>query len=110
MTRPPKKIIWADPSDLGRLHCDAIGCGYVAPTPDPWGPELIGKPCPRCGANLLTRGDYDRTERMIRLVDLINRIFGPIFGRRQPPANAQTIAVRMHGHQADIQINPKDGP
>jgi len=40
------------------LKCDAAECDHVehieAITAD-----MVGKPCPKCGANLLTQGDWD---------------------------------------------------
>jgi hypothetical protein len=106
MKRLPKKVIFTDPSQLGKLVCDAPQCGHIEPEPCTWGPDLIGKPCPRCGASLLVQADFDRVERMIKAVDLVNRILGPIFGRRHPLPGDQSIAVRMHGDQTDITINP----
>lgn len=108
-TKPPKKIIDYDTSRLGRLHCDAPGCGYIAPEASPWGPELVGTPCPACGANLLTASDYARVQRSLRFIDKINRIFGPLFGRREMPPDALHMSIRMHGNQTDINFGPRTG-
>lgn len=104
MKLPRKKIIDYDASNIGELHCDAPGCGYVSPEALPWGEGLIGLPCPKCGANLLTRADYSRTERMMRVVDFLNRIFGPIFGRRDTPPDAASLSIRFHHGETDIKI------
>lgn len=106
--KPRKTIIAYDTSRLGELHCDASGCGFVMPEASPWGADLIGTPCPRCGANLLTPADYNRVERMLRFIDFINRIFGPWFGRTddRPQPGDRTMSVRMHGDQIDISILP----
>jgi hypothetical protein len=104
MKRPPRKIIDYDASQIGKLQCDAPDCDYVSPTALPWGPELIGMPCPKCGANLLTERDYRLTERFMRVVDFINRVFGPIFGRRVQPPGAPSMSVRFHDGETDIKI------
>ena len=52
------------------LQCDADGCGHREPTPD-YGPHLIGKPCPVCGANLLTQEDFDGYEPYRRVMDAL---------------------------------------
>ena len=40
------------------LKCDAHTCNYVEDV-EKITSDLIGKPCPLCGANLLTKEDYD---------------------------------------------------
>src|SRR5262245_33274952 len=105
----PKTIIDYDTSKLGQLHCDTPGCGYIMPEPAVWSADLIGAPCPKCGASLLTQSDYDKVQRLMRFIDLINRIFGPLFGRRDigtRPGDRE-VSVRIHGDQADIKVGPK---
>lgn len=41
----------------GRFQCDA--CGYLAPERVELTEALIDTPCPKCGANMLTREQYD---------------------------------------------------
>lgn len=40
------------------LNCDAAGCGHVEPVEAIIEAD-IGRLCPKCGANLLTRADFD---------------------------------------------------
>jgi predicted RNA-binding Zn-ribbon protein involved in translation (DUF1610 family) len=59
------------------LKCDA--CEWEKPVT--LSREWIDMPCPKCGANLLTEGDYKAGERLINLVNMVNRILGPLFGK-----------------------------
>lgn len=40
--------------------------------------KSIGKPCPKCGASLLTLADYKTTRRIVILSKIINIILFPI--------------------------------
>lgn len=40
-------------------------------------PSYLNKPCPHCGANLLTEKDYNKAKRILRFVAILNKIFGP---------------------------------
>lgn len=107
-----RKVIHYDMSKLGQLHCDAVGCGYVDAECRVWGPALIGTPCLRCSANLLTVEDYSKVQRMLRWIDLINKWFSPIFGTRlTDPGTTYETSVRVHGSGADISYRrlPTDG-
>jgi hypothetical protein len=84
-----RKLIHADDSDLGRLHCDNPACGHVLPEPLPWSKALIGYPCPRCGSDMLTALDFKTTERMRRGVRLINRWFGWLGSERPTPGHKE---------------------
>lgn len=60
----------------GGIKCDNPECDYVDPNVsieeyDEW----LNKPCPKCGANLLTQADYDNVQAIITAVNLINESF-----------------------------------
>lgn len=62
------------------LNCDTPGCGYVdATVPLNWTTTrtMIGTPCPKCGANLLTKEDAKAARMMIATVVIFNFIFLP---------------------------------
>ena len=59
------------------LKCDATGCYYVETIPELTA-ALIGKPCPKCGANLLTTEDYEAWQNALFLIKLFNVICGPV--------------------------------
>jgi hypothetical protein len=54
---------------VGVLHCDA--CGYTAESAVELTADLIGTPCPQCGANLLTHDGYDRARALWATVSAI---------------------------------------
>lgn len=64
--------------------------------------KWLNKPCPKCGANLLTTADYNTTRIMVWIVRLINKILPA------EPANSSKIItghVEMDGTgKADIKI------
>jgi predicted RNA-binding Zn-ribbon protein involved in translation (DUF1610 family) len=96
-----KKIIHYDPEEAGRLHCDE--CGYDLECKQPFTANLIGTPCPECGANMLTRQDYERTIKMFAAVDWINRWFGWLFGTETPPKDALKVWVKNHNGETIIR-------
>lgn len=57
------------------LRCDAPGCGYLDPVPE-LTPEYlmanIGRPCPKCGASLLTKEDAETTLLLQAVVGIVN--------------------------------------
>jgi len=61
------------------LKCDANGCGYQSDVEisradyEKW----TDAPCPKCGASLLTKADYDCLVLMEKAVGLFNKAFGP---------------------------------
>jgi hypothetical protein len=96
-----KKLIHYNPDQAGKLHCDA--CGYDLPDIQPFTKELIGAPCPKCGADMLTEKDYHDTIRMFRMVDWINKWFGWL-GSEEAPANGPNVSVRHHNGEINIKI------
>jgi hypothetical protein len=69
-----RKLIHILDDQRGKLHCDA--CGYDLPQPLPFGPNLIGYPCPRCQVNMLTARDYADSIRFQLVIAWINKWFG----------------------------------
>lgn len=89
-----KKLIHDDDSDLGRLHCDNGACGHILPEALPWSKALIGYPCPKCGSNMLSAGDFKTVDRFRRIVGFINRWFGR-FGTETPQPHHQSKSFRI---------------
>lgn len=98
-----KKIFHAT-DDRGRLRCDNLECGYVLPKAQPWGESLIGFSCPCCGDDMLTREDFERSEKFARRIAWINRWFGWL-GTKEPPANGHTISVRHNPSGVEIKTS-----
>lgn len=53
------------------LKCDANGCDHVENI-DCISQDLVGKTCPKCGANLLTQEDYNHYVQLRGLLTLLN--------------------------------------
>lgn len=56
-------------------------------------PKWLNKPCPVCGANLLTEADLKSVKRLIRLTKLFNKIFPKI----DDNTKRVTASVEMDG-------------
>lgn len=102
-----KIIVKYDRDQLGKLHCD--DCGYDIPEPQAFTPKLIGTPCPKCGANMLTEEDYKSTERLLGAIDIANTMLGPIFGKEENAVeenDGDKINVKIHGDEMTIRKGP----
>jgi predicted nucleic acid-binding Zn-ribbon protein len=58
--------------NVGDLHCDTVGCDYQEPVLPEDYTKYINKPCPKCGANLLTYEDYMRFQASLSAIEMIN--------------------------------------
>ena len=56
------------------IKCDSKDCDYDEPNivADKYS-EWLNKPCPECGANLLTQADYDAVEMLMLVTEKINK-------------------------------------
>ena len=72
-----RKLIEVEQSIL--IQCDNTKCDYTIPneTKDPNAntKQYINKPCPECGYNLLTPRDYEDGERLMRIINWMNKWF-----------------------------------
>lgn len=101
-----KKVIHLDKL---QLKCDAPGCGHheSADLDLAKSGALIGKPCPSCGASLLTKEDHAAGLKMWKWIDIANKWLGPIFGTEtpepQPGAISATYSVNLRANSVHIQ-------
>lgn len=58
----------SDANTGGVLCCDTDGCGHEDPA-EKLTADLIGKPCPKCGASLLTAEDFKARQDMHSLFE-----------------------------------------
>jgi hypothetical protein len=59
------------------LQCDSPNCDYEdMSVPFSDYEKSIGKPCPKCGENLLTQEDYDKVIQMVDAAEMLN-MFSP---------------------------------
>lgn len=59
------------------LRCDANGCDYRDEKVG-FDASWIDSPCPKCGASLLTREDYESIQLIIAAVAVTNAEVGPV--------------------------------
>lgn len=82
------------------LKCDAAGCNHVenvAAITE----EMVDKPCPVCGANLLTREDWEAWKPFQALLSAVESIAGS-----QPDQGDRTaLRVGLHGAKTTIEID-----
>lgn len=55
------------------LQCDAAGCDHREDV-DEYGPHLIGTPCPKCGADMLTQQDFDDFEPLRVMIETLKKM------------------------------------
>lgn len=63
-------------SQVNQIVCDNPKCDYEIPWTEEGSKNIIryiGKPCPKCGENLLTIEDYLQHERLIKVIDWMNK-------------------------------------
>ena len=80
--------------EISGLKCDNPTCNYKDMTIDVKDYEqYIDSPCPKCEANLLTKKDCKETQRMLKMVKVLNKIFP----KRQDDSADNSMKVNMNG-------------
>jgi hypothetical protein len=79
------------------IKCDNPDCDYRDPMVEfheykDW----LNKPCPKCGANLLTEKDLAALRRLIKLTAFINWLMKP-FIKESQKAEKVTLLAKMNG-------------
>lgn len=55
------------------IKCDTPECDFNDTTVEYKDyPQWLNKPCPKCGANLLTQADYDNVQKLFETIELLN--------------------------------------
>jgi hypothetical protein len=75
------------------LKCDSPSCDYFELTPIVI--ENVGKPCPKCGANVLTEDDYIDHHKMMAGIDAENEVALAA----NPKASKILMAIYSHNGQ-----------
>lgn len=76
------------------LQCDAAGCDHREDVEEIVEAQ-VGMPCPKCGASLLTREDFDvyvaRFKPMLDMMKVLGLAVDP-----EPGTDAQRVSVHYH--------------
>lgn len=89
------------------LKCDAEGCDHIENV-DAITSEMVGKPCPICGANLLTQEDWMFYRDVLRpSMDMMTKL-----GLSRPAAldDPDHLTMRVSGHQGELHIKLPGNP
>jgi hypothetical protein len=85
------------------LICDAAGCGHVelveAITSD-----LIGRSCPKCGADLLTAEDFKNAKTIETAVSICNDLIPMDQSQEESKAG---LVCSINPHAGDLNITVK---
>jgi len=86
------------------LQCDTAGCDHVQNVADIT-EDMIGTPCPKCGASLLTKEDFEASRNIFAMAKILEAM-----GMMADPATADENSVRMsvHHHNGDTTIKISD--
>jgi hypothetical protein len=86
------------------LKCDAAPCDHVEFV-EVIDESLIGKPCPKCGANLLTEADcrvwLDVIQQGIKLAESLGLVVD-----RQPAADQALLRIGFHDATLTTSLFP----
>lgn len=94
------------------LVCDAEGCDHRQDVDDITA-DMIGTPCPKCGANLLTEQDYRTFSAMMpafEMAEQVERALGLERTTDNDPETTHIVSIRgdtMGG--INIKVNPVAG-
>jgi hypothetical protein len=101
---------------IGSVMCDAKGCGYTHSFPEKattakqvreFAYRWLNKPCPDCGANLLTEADHAAVIKMASVLEL-SEVVGPLVGAlaiEEP--RQESYSVKMKG-DGSIKLERKE--
>ena len=89
------------------LKCDAVGCDHRENVPV-ISEGMIGKPCPKCRASLLTAEDYSGWAAIVQpMLDLAKSL--NLFRDKLPSDNDGAI-LRVNLHDKKLHISAIDFP
>ena len=92
-------------AEYSGIKCDTPGCGYRddSVTSEEY-PNWVDKPCPTCGANLLSKEDFEHTEFMVNLLN------GMSFPELDPELEVKILAeMEANGLTPEMMVNSLKG-
>ena len=80
--------------------CDNPKCDYTVPYTEESAKlisQYIDKPCPECGDNLLTREDYHKYNKIMSIINFLNRWFSwlTVFYSNKKHDNYHNISIKI---------------
>lgn len=94
----------------GFLKCDAAGCTHREPV-EALTQDLVGKPCPICGANLLTQEDFDDWHASVAPMIEILKAMGiakPLEPGDAGEAGVLAVSVSKHAGKVTIEAEVRE--
>lgn len=70
---------------------------------------MVGTPCPKCGANLLTEEDAEQWMKHIQPVTDMMRELGLLSDQPVDPSDATATALSLHLHQNKLTLSTTIG-
>lgn len=83
------------------LKCDAADCDHMEVV-ETITADMVGKPCPKCGANLLTQNDWDHYEAVFRPYVAALTSAGLIQGAK--PGDAGVMRIGFHEGEYTVRL------
>lgn len=90
------------------LKCDTAGCDHIEDV-DQIAPELIGKPCPRCGASLLTAEDCANWQANVLPGIELARALGLLVDPTAAQAEMPRLRIGLHQDTLTVKAVPGAG-
>jgi metal-dependent amidase/aminoacylase/carboxypeptidase family protein len=89
------------------LKCDATGCDHIEDVAEIVA-EMIGKQCPKCGANLLTSEDFEFYSTVMKPGMAAMTALG--LSRPASSDDPEHLKMRVHGHNRELHIKMPPTP
>lgn len=81
-----------------RIKCDE--CGHIEPKRE-MTEALIGMPCPDCGADMMTRQDYDAGMKMFEVIKMLEAL-----GLAKMVDGPTEGSIAINPHAGSLTITP----
>lgn len=88
------------------LKCDADGCDHVEET-EGLHASQIGRPCPKCGASLLTKEDYDAAVPLFAMMNVLVKAGLARLETSEPKEGEAILSIHHHAGKTKIEMEGK---
>lgn len=103
-----KNIEWEEAG----IECDNENCDWIdASVKIQDYQSVVGKPCPKCGENVMTQGDCDLAQQLLAQIEMINSLppaameaYNKMFGMNEVPE----VSVKIHNGITITEKKPCD--